>query len=71
MAHAIVRSPPCSHSLTELTVQQVEDALKNEEAHQVGAVTAVTAATAAVHSGSQTAAPASSLVCAFCVAGGA
>ena len=55
---------------SKLTVQQVEDALKNEEAHQVGAATAVAAATAAaataVPSGSQTAAPASSLVCAFC-----
>ena len=49
---------------SELTVQQVEDALKNEEAHRVGAAAA--AAAAAPSPGSQTAAPASSLVCAFC-----
>ena len=48
---------------SELTVQQVEDALKNEEAHRVRAA----ATAAAVPSpGSQTAAPASSLICAFC-----
>jgi len=48
---------------SELTVQQVEDALKNEEAHRLG-VTAAAAASAA-SSVSNSAAPASS-VCAFC-----
>ena len=46
---------------SELTVQQVEDALKNEEAHHVGA-----AASLALSSGSQTAAPVSGLSCTFC-----
>ena len=46
---------------SELTVQQVEDALKNEEAHRLGA------AAAASSSGSGIAAPASvSSVCTFC-----
>jgi hypothetical protein len=51
---------------SELTVQQVEDALKNEEAHRVGAAAAAAFAANVAPSGSQTAAPASSLVCAFC-----
>jgi hypothetical protein len=52
---------------SELTVQQVEDALKNEEAHRVGAAAAAAfAATSQMPSGSQTAAPVSSLVCVFC-----
>ena len=50
---------------SELTVQQVEDALKNEEAHHIGA--AAVAAAAASSSGSGIAAPASvSSVCTFC-----
>ena len=52
---------------SELTVQQVEDALKNEEAHRLG-VAATTAASAAT-SVSNSAAPASS-VRAFCYMNG-
>ena len=46
-------------------MQQVEDALKNEEAHRVGAAAAAVAAAAIVGS-PQVAAPASGLICAFC-----
>ena len=53
----------------ELTVQQVEDALKNEEAHQVGAAAA--AAVTASSPGSHTAAPATpGHPCHFCGKGG-
>ena len=45
-------------------MQQVEDALKNEEAHHLGAAAVAAAASS---SGSSIAAPASTLsVCAFC-----
>ena len=49
-------------------MQQVEDALKNKEAHRVGAAAAAVAAAALVGSplAPQVAAPASGLVCAFC-----
>ena len=51
---------------SELTVQQVEDALKNEEAHRLGA-SAAAAAASALYSGPSTAAPGSnSSDCAFC-----
>ena len=53
---------------SELTVQQVEDALKNEEAHRVGAAAAAAAAAAIAGSplAPQVTTPASGLVCAFC-----
>src|SRR5712691_9853879 len=49
----------------ELTVQQVEDALKNEEAHRVG-VAAAAAAAAASSLAPNTAAPVTFAVCTFC-----
>ena len=52
---------------SELTVQQVEDALKNEEAHRLGVAAAAAASAASTVSNS--AAPASS-VCAFCYMNG-
>ena len=52
---------------SELTVQQVEDALKNEEAHRLGVAAAAAASAASTVSNS--AAPAS-LVCAFCYMNG-
>jgi len=50
--------------LAELSIQQVEDALKNEEAHRLGVSAA--AAAAATSPSSNLAAPASSSICAFC-----
>src|SRR5271156_2729789 len=50
---------------SELTVQQVEDALKNEEAHRLGAA-AATAAASATFSPPLTSQSASGVVCAFC-----
>ena len=50
---------------SELTVQQVEDALKNEEAHRLGVAAAAAAAASAASTVSNSATPASS-VCTFC-----
>jgi hypothetical protein len=51
---------------SELTVQQVEDVLKNEEAHRVGVAAAAAAPSVASSLSSGFAAPAMSSVCTFC-----